>query len=178
LMTPHKMLLSGPCGVGKTSIAALLETRFSGLRHLDVDRLSVLPDGMSFAPGCASSSFNLEDCLSAHLAASPSGFVIDIGGDTMFREGADNDQRLRQVLEFKQRHGVRVVLLTSQEAVLRSRFVACKSRLPDEFDAPWRDWVETAEPYWRRCADCVVDAGAFDLADSAQRDALIGQVLD
>lgn len=171
-----RILLAGPCGVGKTAAAALITSRSPGVVHLDFDRLRVLPDGMTLAPGCLLSGLDLEICLSHHLAAARGGFVLDVGGDTVFRRDADNDQRLQQVLAFKSAHDLSVVVLVASESIVRSRFLECKGRKSSEFDQPWRDWREFGEPFWRRCADRIVDTGATNLADVEEQDAFISAV--
>ena len=173
-----RLLLSGPCGVGKSSAAALIVAHVAGSRHLDLDALRVGTDGISLLPGCSVSSLDLEVCVGAEVDACGNHIVLDIGGDTVFRRGSvDNESRLAQLLAFKKAHDLEAVLLDASREATRSRFLSCKSRRPDEFDEPWNDWTEVSRPYWVRAADRVVSTDDIVIGVAAQEEQLIRRIL-
>ncbi|MEK7325533.1 MAG: hypothetical protein AAB217_09795, partial [Chloroflexota bacterium] len=106
---------------------------------------------------CSVSRLNLTECLTPTLKACGERFVLDFGGDSVFRKSKDNEERLEQVLWLKRTYAAQVVVLTAQKDVLRRRFLATKDRAADEFDELWQTWILIEEPYWQRCADQFLD---------------------
>lgn len=122
---------------------------------------------------CSVSKLNLKECLVPVLKANPAGFVLDIGGDTVFRKNADNEARLEQVRWLKHNFGAMVVTLTAERDVLRERFLGSKNRRPDKFDEVWESWKAIGEPYWDRCSDFVIDTTSLPLSKWSQFPAFI-----
>lgn len=158
-----RILLAGPCGVGKSKAARMIAAHRPATPVLDVDALRFLPDGITVAPGCALSHFDIELCLGQQLDAVGTDFVIDLGGDTLFRSCADNNARLDQLRNFKLARGIHVVLLCASESVALRRFLSCKGRTPDMFAPQWNEWRDVAAPYWHACADSVIETDNLDL---------------
>lgn len=147
-----RILLSGPCSVGKTLVAREMVSRCPDIEHIEHDSLK-RSDGFR----CMPSDFDADSCFSPSLKSCKRGFVIDLGGDTVFRSRANNEDRLKQMKAFKEKHDVTLVLLTAKYDVLLNRFVGSKDRNKDEFKDVWHNWKSIEEPYWRQCADIVID---------------------
>ena len=151
-------LIAGPCGVGKSTIARSL-AQGAGLIFLDLDELRADEMGRrreGFSP-CSVSKLNLRECLPPVLNTLTREFVLDIGGDTVFRPHANNDERREQVLWLKRSYSTLLVVLTAGRETLFQRFSTSKHRDTSEFDGLWLDWKSIGEPYWLGCADLVVD---------------------
>lgn len=84
-------------------------------------------------------------------------FVFDIGGDTVFRSDADNDERRQQVLWLKRGYSAFLVVLTAERKSLFQRNSTGKNRDLSEFEALWIYWKTIGEPNWFGCADSVID---------------------
>lgn len=153
-----KVIIAGPCGVGKSTIARLLAEN-ANVTHIDFDnvRATDMQQRHGQASPCTVSKLDLRECIPLFLNPCVREFVLDIGGDTVFRRGADNEHRLEQTIWLKQTYGARIILLTADQAELSRRFLASKNRKREEFDTAWQDWKEIAEVYWRKCADVVID---------------------
>lgn len=174
-MRDERLFIVGPCGVGKTTVAERIESIY-GLTHLNLD--GYRRGYPATSSGCSLAHLDLRACLAPFLESQPGGFVIDVGGDTVFRRTVDcNEARLQQVVELKRDHGIMVVILDGGEAVVRARFLLCKSRHPDEFDGSWRDWSEVGGPWWRKCADRVVDTSGVRLDDETAVAGMVARVL-
>lgn len=145
-----RLLLAGPVSVGKSTVAESLCSAQPHVRHIEHDRLK------RSNVSCGVGGFDPERCFAPQIEAGDTGFVIDIGGDSIFRASADNRYRLRQLVDFKEKHGVTVVLLTATRDTLRRRFLSSKERTEDEFVPAWTEW-QVAEPFWNRCTDIRVD---------------------
>jgi hypothetical protein len=80
------IIISGPCGVGKSAAAKryALQTQ---MKYLDFDELRATD--MERRKGeispCSVSYLDLTKCLPPMLENISSNFVLDIGGDTVFR---------------------------------------------------------------------------------------------
>ncbi|HEY3318288.1 MAG TPA: hypothetical protein VGK50_07700 [Coriobacteriia bacterium] len=171
----RRLFIVGPCGIGKTTLSSLIESRF-GLPHLDFDQYRRAAPADS--PACTLSRLDLPLCLAPFLAGHQDGYVIDFGGDTVFRRTVqDNDRRLQQIRQLKHEQGIEVALLDGNEDAVRSRFLSCKSRGPEEFDGPWKDWSEIGRPWWGQCADRVVDTTGARLEDETGMIALAETIL-
>lgn len=153
-----RIVVAGPCGVGKSTVAKLLADQW-GVKYLSLDEIR--SDDMRKRAGqispCSVSKLDLKECLGPILNAHSEKFVLDLGGDSVFRKGKDNEERLEQVFWLKRTYEAQVVVLTSQKDVLSWRFLSTKNRAIDEFDEIWQAWILVEEPCWQRCADRFVD---------------------
>ena len=111
---------------------------------------------VGFSP-CSVSRFNLRECLPSVLNALAEEFVLDIGGDTVFRPNTDNDERRQQVLWLKRSYSALIVVLTAGKECLFQRNSNGKNRTLTEFELLWLDWKTIGEPNWFSCADAVID---------------------
>jgi len=162
------VVVAGPCGVGKSTIAESF-ARSVGIVYLDFDELRAIDMKErkgAFSP-CSVSKLNLKECLPAKLDKISSSFILDFGGDTVFRDRVNNEDRLDQILWLKENYSVKIILFIATKENLSQRFVASeKNRDLTEFDKLWIDWQNVAEPYWRRCADLIIDTTALSIDDT------------
>ena len=154
-------LLGGPCGVGKTTLGIRLAKKLN-MVCIDHDEMKSKV-GESFLH-CSVSRLDLYKCLlkTLELGGHPKTFIFAPGGDSIFRPGADNLDRLAQINQVKDEFGLITVVLTAEEEKLRRRFLLTESRKPDGFDAIWENWQNIELPHWALCADCFIDTS--DLA--------------
>src|SRR5437762_9648703 len=127
------VVVAGPCGVGKSTIAESF-ARSMGIEYLDFDELRAIDMEErkgAFSP-CSVSTLNLKECLPTKLEKISSSFILDIGGDTVFRRSTNNKERLDQILWLKDSYSVKIILLLSEKDVLFQRFVATKGRNESE----------------------------------------------
>jgi len=165
------VVVAGPCGVGKSTIAEYF-ARSTGMTYLDFDELRGMDvkEGKAISPSpCSVSMLNLKDCLPTKLEKISSSFILDIGGDTVFRRSANNKERLDQIFWLKASYSVKIILLLAEKDVLFQRFVATKDRNESEFDEPWIDWKDVGEPYWRQCADLIIDTTSLMADDTVMK---------
>lgn len=157
-----RYIIGGPCGVGKSTIAQLMADRY-GIKHLDLDEIG--SDDMKKRAGqispCSTSFLNLEDCLSEILNVYKQGFALDVGGDSIFREGKDNQERVNQVLWLKHNFDAKVIVLFAKKSVVSQRFLSTKNRGASEFNPVWQAWNKIEKPHWQRCADKFIDISSF-----------------
>ena len=164
------IVIAGPCGVGKSTIAQSFAQK-TGLVFLDFDELRAVEMSRKkegFSP-CSVSKLNLKECLPSLLNTISTGFVLDIGGDTVFRPNANNDDRRDQVLWLKKTYSAQIVVLTAEREILYQRFTASKNRGTREFDVLWIDWESMGEPYWLSCADLIVDTTHQSISDTLKQ---------
>jgi shikimate kinase len=152
------LVFVGPCGVGKSTVAKSLAEK-TNMMYLDFDE--VRSKGMEkykepFSPFSVS-RLNLRKILPLIIQnETSSNFVLDIGGGTVFRETADNDERFAQVLEVKKTYNARIIILSAKKDILMSRFISVKGRKFYE-ENTWESWINIEEPYWKKCSDVYVD---------------------
>ena len=152
------LLISGPCGVGKSTVARILAQR-TEKDYLDFDSLGITdmekiqPRISSFSP----SGLNLIECLPPILNEISGEFILDIGGDNIFRPRVDNDKRLKHVLWLKEKYSIQIVILTATRNILCQRFNASRNQILSNFDILWGDWQIIGKPYWQKCADLIID---------------------
>lgn len=161
------IVIAGPCGVGKSEIGRALAEE-AGLSFLEFDELRADEMGRrreGFSP-CSVSQLDLRKCLPPVLNALCREFVLDIGGDTVFRRDANNSERREQVLWLKRSYCALLVVLTAERETLLQRFSESKHQGTSEFDGLWLDWKSIGEPYWLGCADKVVDTTSKSIEDS------------
>lgn len=160
-------ILAGPCSVGKSVVGEHLANH-AKLKYLDFDVLGI--KDMEKRKGSISpfsrTGLNFRQSLPMIMATSIEGFVLDIGGSTVFHEKADNKERLTQVLWLKNTYLAQVIVLTATKETLSNRYISDESRINKlEFDAIWDEWVNYAEPYWRQCGDVFIDTSFLTIDD-------------
>lgn len=154
-----KVVIVGPCGVGKSTVAKILANR-ANVTYLDFDEIGIQDMQKrkgQVSPFSASKLNFLQSIPTIILSTTSSRFVLDIGGDTVFRKNADNDERLAQVIWLKKTYTSPITVLTAKEDVLQRRFVSTKKRSENEFGEIWKSWTDIAEPYWKKCGDIFID---------------------
>lgn len=154
-----RLLLAGPCGVGKTSISTALISEIQGLCHIEHDALKPVGIKARSPSPCSVGAFDPEECFGDQISALRSGFVIDIGGGAVFRPNGNNEVRLSKMRQFKAKHSLFVVLLQAAKGILRDRFTGSKNRNALEFDAVWTNWQICERPYWSQLSDLAMDVG-------------------
>ena len=145
----------------------------ANLSYLDFDALDIvdMQTRKAQVSPFSVSKLNFMQCLPTLISSVTSaGFVLDIGGETVFRKNVDNNERLNQVLWLKETYTSIVVVLTASKNVLLNRFISAKNRSENEFDRTWDDWVNVAEPYWQKCGNIFVDTSFLAI------DEIIGQI--
>jgi shikimate kinase len=171
------LVITGPCGVGKSTIAKSIADRM-GIVFLDFDEHRATEMGNTYLGHhpCSVSYLNLKECLYTKLEKISTNFILDIGGDTIFRLGVDNEDRKNQIQCLKTRYSARIVLLTSERDVLFRRFSGCEKRklkgingLLEEFDVLWKDWLSIGATYWTSCADLVLDTTISSVIDTIKQ---------
>jgi len=165
------IVIAGSCGVGKSTVAETF-ARSMGILHLDFDELRAveIQDNKVVASSpCSVSKLNLRECLPSKLDKLSSCFILDFGGDTVFRNFVDNEERLKQVFWLKENYSVKVILLVANREILLERFITSeKNRDLTDFDKLWVDWQNVGEIYWRECADLVVDTTNLSVYDAVK----------
>lgn len=154
-----RIVIVGPCGVGKSTVAKFLASRANTL-YLDFDEIGI--QDMQKRKGQIShfsaSRLNFMQSIPTIIPNEPFiKFVLDIGGDTVFRKNANNDERLAQVIWLKEAYTSSIMVLTAQKDILRKRFISTKDRSNNEFDEIWQSWVDISEPHWKKCGDVFID---------------------
>jgi len=154
-----KVVIVGPCGVGKSTVAKFLANR-ANTPYLDFDEIGI--QDMQKRKGQISpfsvSGLNFMQSIPIIIPNTTSAqFVLDIGGDTVFRQNADNYKRLAQVIWLKETYTSSIVILTAQNDILRKRFISTKNRSDYEFDEIWQNWTDISEPHWKKCGDIFID---------------------
>jgi RNase adaptor protein for sRNA GlmZ degradation len=160
------VVISGPCGIGKSTVAKSFAYRMK-MAYLDFDELrsTDLDQRRSGISPCSVSALNLKECLSSKLDVLHLCFVLDIGGDTIFRPRANNEERLKQVFWLKTTYLTQIVILTATHDILLKRFTTCKNRKEIEFDKVWEEWLTIGKQYWYRCADFLIDTTYLTVND-------------
>lgn len=108
------------------------------------------------------STLNLLRCLPTLRTLAPEGFILDMGGDTLFRPDTDNDARLANINGFKAACAAAVVLLAATKAVVLTRYVSVKGGIQSAFEADWTHWQRFGAPRWKECADIALDTSSLD----------------
>jgi hypothetical protein len=161
-LSTERYLIAGPCGVGKTTLGKLVSQTL-GVHFIDHDEVK---ERVKLNPSpCSASRLMLDDCLGGilNLEGHPDAFVFAIGGDSIFRPSADNNDRLVQLLHARDKYGLIVSVLTAERTILKHRFLQTKDRKEGEFLEIWENWKNVEEPNWRRCADCFVETSELIL---------------
>ena len=166
-----KVVLVGPCGVGKSTIAKLLANR-ADTPYFDFDEIGI--QDMKKRKGQISpfsaSGLNLMQSIPTIIPNTSSvRFVLDIGGDTVFRKNTDNDKRLAQVIWIKDTYTSPIIVLTAKKNVLQKRFVSTKKRNESEFDEIWQNWTDVAELHWKKCGDIFIDTSFLTIEETIRQ---------
>lgn len=171
------LVLVGPCGVGKSAVGQVLADRL-GKAYLDFDALRT--KDQKDHPGQVS-PFSVS-CLDLRIALPPifsqlsSGFVLDIGGDTVFRANQDNRDRFSQVLWFKRSYKFHLIILTATKKILVDRFISTKNRGVGDFAGVWDDWSKISLPYWLNCGDFFIDTSFLSIEQVRDRIISLGNL--
>jgi shikimate kinase len=163
-----KLIFAGPCGVGKSTIARLIEAQFENIKYLDLDtiRAQSYEKYKGQLSPCSLHSLDLKKCLESTLNLYSTGFILDIGGTTIFRHKANNEERIEQIGWIKENYGAFVVVLVADKSILYQRFQSAKAgRTMDEFEEVWEYWQMIEEQNWKRCEDCRIDTTSFVLTE-------------
>lgn len=161
------LVFAGPCGVGKSTIARIY-SRQANLVYLDFDeirRIHAQNTKVQKSP-FSLTYLNLKEIFQ-NIAPIPNStkFLLDIGGDTVFRKNVDNPSRLKQVRWIKGNYSSRIIVLTATKEALLKRYIKTKKRTENEFYREWSDWLNIAEPYWRKCGDIFIDTSFLSVAE-------------
>jgi shikimate kinase len=168
------IIFAGPCGVGKSTIGLSYANR-KGIEFIDFDeyRAVEMEKARPNNSACSVTHLDLRKCLPSLLDAISKNFLLDIGGDTVFRPITDNEDRKNQILWLKINYSARLVLLTAKRDILFQRFSTSKDRnrrcaneLIAKFDELWNNWLSIGEPYWSECADLQIDVSPQSIKDS------------
>ena len=123
---PVRVLLAGPAGVGKTTLAQRVSGRYQSVKHINHDAMKNWDNDTC---PCRPAFFDLDRCFGKAIA-SLAEFVIDIGAGTVFGELSENQEKLKKMLAFKRVHSLKIVTLMAGEATVRERFL-CKQGYSD-----------------------------------------------
>lgn len=164
-------IIVGPCGVGKSTISKDY-SQGADLLYLDFDELGMIDmQNQKGQKSPFSATFLdlpkiLPDIISSHNSQ---GFVLDLGGDTVFRKNADNPSRLKQIVWIKENYSSRIVVLIATKDALLRRYIKTKKRTENDFYREWNDWLNIAEPYWRKCGDIFIDTSLLPVAEVVKK---------
>lgn len=164
-----KLILAGPCGVGKSRIAKLIEAQFENVKYLDLDTIRGQrnEEYKNQLSPCSLRYLDLKKCLEPMLDLYSKGFILDIGGDTVFRHNVNNEERIAQISRIKKNYSASVIVLVADKDVLCQRFQSSEKKgTVDKFEQVWEDWQTIGEPNWKRCEDCRVDTTSFVLTEN------------
>jgi shikimate kinase len=169
-----RIVIVGPCGVGKTTISEIL-AKNAGVPYQDFDKIRAadIKQRRGRPSPCSVSRLNMRECIPPILDRCINGFILDLGGDTIFRRNVDNEDRLQQMIWLKQTYHALIVVLTADKTELLTRFLSTKNRSPADFTDPWLDWHEIAEAYWQRCADSLIDTTNLGLNEWRRQGAVL-----
>lgn len=160
------VILVGPCGVGKSAVGVSFANR-AKLKYLDFDALGIVDmDEHKVNKSLFSRRWlNFRKSIPMIMETTVGGYVLDIGGSTVFHANADNNERLEQVLWLKETYVAKIIVLTATKDTLANRFISDKSRRITDFDAIWDEWSNIAERYWRQCRDESIDTSFLTVND-------------
>jgi len=159
------IVITGPCGVGKTTVAKTLIHR-TGMEYIGFDERGIARVNSPFA----SMWLNLRECLPLLVKDKSKRFVLDFGFGNIFRSKVDNIERLDQVRWLKQEYSAQIVVLTAKKDIVHKRFNKFTNRHKlDLFDKLWKDWLTYEIPNWRKCADLLIDTSSLTKNDTRDR---------
>jgi shikimate kinase len=152
----RSLIIAGPGGVGKTTAGRALSERLRlRLYELDAIRSRAPESDLSYT----ASRLDFERIVAREIPPDET-FVLDVGGDTLFRAGANNDGRLAGLRRVVAERGCLVVLLDSDDdETIVSRYLQGGSKLPESLAIEvLRSWREHSQPYWAAVANASLDA--------------------
>jgi shikimate kinase len=153
------ILISGPCGVGKSTVSKILASRI-GKTYLNFDELGLL-DMEKRNPNISPFShegLNLKKCMQIMLEGITKEFILEIGGDNVFHSGVDNYRYLNDLIAIKSKYSLRIIILISDKNTLYERFLNTRNgNYMDNFNNQWLDWKTIIKPNWEECLDFLVD---------------------
>ena len=141
----NQLLLAGPAGVGKSTLAHSLYKRFN-ITHVNHERMR--PDE-DFSHPCTLHQFDPYGCFRDHISLKEQ-FVIDIAAGTVFREDKNNEATLNRMLDFKRDYDLTIVVLLADRTIVQEQY-RNKGSLTN-FNRAWGEW-EAAYPWWQKCLD-------------------------
>ena len=149
-----KILIAGPCGVGKTTVSRILAEKLN-FSFIDHDEMKEKTSQSPFP--CSVSKLDLDVCLSKslELTGNPDAFIFAVGGDSVFHVNIDNKDRLMQLLFVKEKFCLTILLMVAERSVLESRFHKVSGR--SGFSAVWDNWQNIERQYWEKSADIIID---------------------
>jgi shikimate kinase len=155
-LSKERYFIAGPCGIGKTTLGKQLSAKLK-LHFIDHDIMKEKVENYPFP--CSIQNLNLDDCLnkSLLLEGNPNSFVFAIGGYSVFRENANNNERLAHLLRIKEKYDFVILVLTAERAIVEHRFLQLSGRKQDEFSSLWRFWEDIENTYWAKCADWIIN---------------------
>ena len=142
---PIRLLLAGPAGVGKSTLAHSLYKRFN-ISHVNHDGMKPEED---ISHPCTLHQFDPYGCFRDDISSKEQ-FVIDIGAGTVFRKDKDNAARLDRIVAFKRDYNLTIVVLTADRTVVRKQFLKKGDR--QHFKNACDEW-KIAYPWWQKCLD-------------------------
>lgn len=153
-----RLFIAGPCSVGKSTVSNIV-SKYLSIEYLDYDNLGIkdMENNNHQISPFSLMGFNLKKSIYPLIENNSNGFIIDMGGENVFRHGVDNDNRLRQILDLKEDLQVKVIVLFSNQQILYKRFCSSKNRKKEEFLSIWNNWIELIFPYWKICGDRFID---------------------
>jgi len=158
------IILAGPCGVGKSTIAPRVAKK-KNIACVEFDEVKkAYPNEICFW----SSRLNLQKCLSIILMNQAGDFILDIGGDTVFRNGVDNEHRLQELFCLKKNIGLKIIVLVASEDILQSRYYQSPKSKFSQGKYPYGIWKKDAEVYWFQCADKVIDTTLLSIDEEEE----------
>lgn len=167
LMNPSnlRLLLAGPCDVGKSEVAKSLVAMNMKIKHIEQDQLK---NGRKPSHGkpspCSIKFFDIEKCFSPEISGANE-FILDTAGNNIFRKSVNNQERLKQLLRFKNNYGIKIAVLTISYPKLKERFNFLSYAVND-FEEIWNSWEKVEKPYWKKCADLLIDVETGNLTKS------------
>jgi len=166
------IIIVGPCGVGKSKVSELF-AREAGLIYLDFDKIRSTKKSLP----CFLNELNILECLSPEINEASPGFVLDIGGGTVFQPKFDNDNRLEQIVLLKKTYFSKIVMLIANQNILFERYKNTKkdissknqTQVCNNFKEMWNNWLVIEQPYWQRCAEKIIDTSAFNQSNTIEK---------
>lgn len=159
----RNLFVCGPCGVGKSTVSAWLASKLS-YQHIEWDivapKLGITVNGTDLHR------------LMPHLGKIEQGFILDFGGDAIFRPNQDNAVNRAQLLNLKGQLCMNGLLLNAPKSVVLERLHTSPKGPILDFDAYWDSWINFGLPNWVSCVEHVV-------SNSEQfTDSLVAQLVD
>lgn len=161
------LAICGPIGVGKSTVSQKYSD-LSELKYLNFDKLGEIDMLRRKSHGkspYSKTGLNLRSCLPPLLKKLKSNFILDFGGSNIFYKGADNSDRLNQILWMKNEFLINVILLKANKQVLHNRFISSNRNI-ENYEEIWVIWLHYEKPFWDKCADFIIDTTLLSLNDS------------